>query len=281
MKVIGNQNLCKALLTLVMFISFNLIKAQDITFREQLSVLYIDKNTTLHFRSPEQINYIDISTDKLIGDIPIDNVAKIKCLSNDKLVDGAELGIVSIVGDSYLAQYQIIYKSTGEGVTTDVEINQEQMKPLQYPSVTMTKYEMRKMCLDLQKRPRKLRKTQSKGMGLSANLNNIYSYGDYIFLDVTFTNNTNIKYDIDGINFKIEDKKIYKATNSQSIEVYPVFSLYYNQYFLNTYRNIFVFQKFTFPNDKVFKLRLLEKQISGRTLELIIEYRDLLNSDTV
>ena len=56
--------------------------------------------------------------------------------------------------------------------------------------------------------------------------------------------------------------------------------LYTTPYFETTYRNVFAFDKFTFPNDKLFKIRLVEKEISGRTLELAVEYRDLLNADT-
>ena len=274
-----NKTMYKTLLLIVFLVGIKNAHAQELTMLQELPILYIDKDITLHFRSPEDINYIDISTDKLIGDIPIENVAKIKCIDDTNLVEEQDLGVVSIIGDSYLAQYRIRYKENCN--VTDVEINQDRMKPLQYPSITMTQYEMRKMSLDIQKKQRRLKKTQSKAMGLAAHLNNIYAFGDYIFLDITFENSTNLKYDIDVLNFKIEDKKIYKATNSQSIEIFPVFSLYNNTYFLKTYRNVFVFNKFTFPNDKILKIRLIEKQISGRTLELIVEYRDLLNADTI
>lgn len=274
-----NNIMYRTLLLIVFLVSIKNVQAQELTMLQELPILYIDKDITLHFRSPEAINYIDISTNKLIGDIPIENVAKIKCIDDTSLVEEQDLGVVSIIGDSYLAQYRIKYKENCN--VTDVEINQDRMKPLQYPTITMTQYEMRKMSLDIQKKHRRLKKTQSKGMGLAAHLNNIYAFGDYIFLDITFENSTNLKYDIDVLNFKIEDKKIYKATNSQSVEIHPVFSLYNNIYFLKTYRNVFVFNKFTFPNDKILKIRLIEKQISGRTLELIVEYRDLLNADTI
>lgn len=279
MKQVNKHFMWKALFVIIVFFCGKESYAQEKTYINDLPVLYINQDVTLHFRSPESINYIDISTNKMIGDIPIENVAKIKCLPEENFRNEQDLGIVSIVGESYLAQYRIKYKENSN--VSEVEITQEQMKPLQYPSITLTEYEMRKISLDIQKKSRKLRKTQSKGMGLSAFINNIYSYGDYIFLDITFQNHTNIKYDVDEINFKIEDKKIYKETNNQSIQIYPVFSLYSNIYFLKNYRNVFVFDKFTFPNDKVLKIRLLEKQISGRALELIVEYRDLLNSDTI
>jgi hypothetical protein len=62
-------------------------------------------------------------------------------------------------------------------------------------------------------------------------LNNVYVMSDYIFLDITFENESNLGYNIDGIKFSIEDKKIYKATNNQSIEIEPVFKLFDNKIF--------------------------------------------------
>lgn len=56
---------------------------------------------------------------------------------------------------------------------------------------------------------------EQKNMKLSMQLNNVYVMSDYIFLDLTFENRTNLSYDIEDLKFSIEDKKIYKATNNQ------------------------------------------------------------------
>ena len=36
----------------------------------------------------------------------------------------------------------------------------------------------------------------------------------------------------------------------------------------------------TFPNDKILTIELSEKQISGRTINLSIEYEDVLSADS-
>lgn len=36
----------------------------------------------------------------------------------------------------------------------------------------------------------------------------------------------------------------------------------------------------TFPNDKILTIELSEKQISGRTIFLSVEYEDVLNADS-
>ena len=50
--------------------------------------------------------------------------------------------------------------------------------------------------------------------------------------------------------------------------------------FLHGYRNVIVLKKLTFPNDKVLTIELSEKQISGRTITLAIDYEDVLSADS-
>jgi hypothetical protein len=41
-----------------------------------------------------------------------------------------------------------------------------------------------------------------------------------------------------------------------------------------------VLKKLTFPNDKVLTIEMSEKQISGRTITLSIDYEDVLHADS-
>jgi hypothetical protein len=50
--------------------------------------------------------------------------------------------------------------------------------------------------------------------------------------------------------------------------------------FLHGYRNVLVLKKLTFPNDKVLTIEMSEKQISGRTITLSIDYEDVLYADS-
>ena len=49
--------------------------------------------------------------------------------------------------------------------------------------------------------------------------------------------------------------------------------------FLHGYRNVVVIKKMTFPNDKVVTIELSEKQISGRTISISVDYEDVLSAD--
>lgn len=257
--------------------------------KEDLTWLFITDDVSIHFRSPEPIQYVDISSNLVVGDLPVENVLRIKYVpENDTLKKGNvssdnEIAIVTIVGQSFLAQYRINYTQNKDSklTSTEIEIQPKDMKPLEFPKVTLTKNELKSYSYDLLKRKPTFKNVTSKSLGLIASLNNIYSFGDYIFLDVSYKNRTNIKYDFNEVRFKIEDKKIFKATNVQELEVKPDFTLYNNKSFRKNFRNIYVFKKFTFPNSKVLNIQLTEEQISGRMIELKIDYRDLLNADTL
>ena len=97
---------------------------------------------------------------------------------------------------------------------------------------------------------------------------------------LSIENRTNIKFDIDEMRFKLADKKQSKATNSQVIELTPAMTLENTTSFKYGYRNVVVLKKMTFPNDKVLTIELSEKQISGRTISLNIDYEDVLSADS-
>ncbi len=137
------------------------------------------------------------------------------------------------------------------------------------------------MCLNLVADKPEHRVEKVKAFGINGQLNHIYTLGDYIFLDISYRNKTRLKYDIDEFRFKIDDKKITKASNVQSVEIKPEFTLLETPSFEKYYRNVFVFKKVSFPGNKVLHADLSEQQISGRIITLDISYKDVLGADTM
>jgi conjugative transposon TraN protein len=259
-------------------------ETEGILYKNNLPQLTINEDVSLHFISPEPIQYVDISTDDLVGDIPVENVFRIK-LTGDNLPEDQELnqtiGIVTIIGQKFIAQYDLHYDPCSRIMETQVEILPRDMNPLDIGSAPLSDNELRDFSLLAFKNKKKSLGIYNSKDGLSGTVNNIYTLDDYIFLDITFMNRSNLKFDIDSIRFKIEDRKILKATNSQAIEIQPEYQLMEKPSFKRRYRNIFVFKKFSFPNNKLFSIELTEKQISGRALSLYINYEDLLSADTL
>ena len=128
--------------------------------------------------------------------------------------------------------------------------------------------------------PARYRNVATKRHRMTMRLNNIYSVGEYFFLDFSVDNRTNIRFDIDQLKVKLNDKKTSKSTTVQTIELAPEFTLDSSQSFQFGYRNVIVVKKMTFPNDKILTIELSEKQISGRTISLDVEYEDVLSADS-
>ena len=273
------------------------LTAQTAT-KEQLSSdlpeIEITEGINLHIISPEPIQYVDLSTLKLTGDLPATNIARIKITDSPEsnetekikkqttFTSGQNIGVITVVGQSFIAQYKAIYRNSENlNTITNIHIQPEHMQPIEFNKMVFSNLELRKFAMDIiQKKSEKNPIREEKNLQLNIQLNNVYVMSDYIFLDMTVKNNSNLSYDIDDLKFSIEDKIIYKATNNQSIEMTPVFQLNPQKHFRKNFRNIYVFKKFTFPNSKVMMIRLIEEQLSGRTIEMKINYSDILKADT-
>ena len=272
------------------------LTAQTAT-KEQLSSdlpeIEITEGINLHIISPEPIQYVDLSTLKLTGDLPATNIARIKITDSpesnetEKIIkpvlfsSGDTVGIITVVGQSFIAQYKAVYRNSENlNTVTNIHIQPEDMQPIEFDKMVFSNLELRKFAMDIiQKKSEEHPIREEKNLKLNVQLNNVYVMSDYIFLDMTFKNNSNLSYDIEDLKFSIEDKKIYKATNNQSIELTPIFQLNPQKHFRKNFRNIYVFKKFTFPNSKVMMVRLIEEQLSGRTIEMKINYSEILKAD--
>jgi conjugative transposon TraN protein len=243
-----------------------------------LPVVYLPDNLSVHFLSPEPIKYVDISSKTIVGDLPVKNILRIKY----KTDSATQEGVVTIVGEKFIAQYRIVHSEPdGGAIQTDIDILPADMKPLDVEGIGLSQPELKNYALHLlSKKPGKHLQT-TNAFGIKATLDHIYTIGDYIFLDMSYANSTNLKYDIDELRFKIGDKKVTKATNVQSLEIKPDFTLFDIPSFKKHYRNVFVFKKFTFPGNKLLNIQLDEKQLSGRVITLSIPYKDVLEADMI
>lgn len=259
------------------------------TKKDDLPTIYITDDISVHFISPEPIQYVDISTHSVVGDLPVKNVLRIKVAkdtSKNELTFGfikEVTSVITVVGEKFMAQYNVEYVPSAQfkGYQTRIQITPQDMTPIDNPDVTMSETEMQKYAMSALKKKRTYHSVSSKAYGIKADLNNIYTVGDFVFIDVTYTNSTNLKYDIDQVRFKIDDKKITKATNVQSVEIEPSYILNGIDSFKRQFRNVYVFKKFTFPGNKVLNIEMTEKQISGRVISLQLDYSDVLKADTL
>ena len=246
---------------------------------EEMEQITVNEQVTTVITASEPIRFVDISTEKVAGDQPINNTIRLKPKEGGH-EDGEVLAIVTIVTERYRTQYALLYTTRMKEAVSDKEIQLMERQAYRNPAVSLSTEEMYRYARLIWTSPAKFRNVSSKQHRMTMRLNNVYAVGDYFFIDYSIENRTNIRFDIDEVRIKLADKKVSKATNSQIIELKPEMILEQTKSFLHGYRNVMVIKKLTFPNDKVLTIEMSEKQISGRTILLNIDYEDVLSADS-
>ena len=268
-------------LVAVVFCTMSVISIKAQTTMDDMQYLTINENVTTVITASEPVRFVDISTDKVAGDQPINNTVRLKPKEGmDVHHDGDVLAVVTIVTERYRTQYALIYTSRMDEAVTEKTISLDERVPYNNPAVSMSTEDMTRYARQIWASPARFRNVSTKMHRMTMRLNNIYSVGEYFFIDFSIENRTNIRFDIDELRVKLSDKKQSKATNAQMIELTPAFVLDQSQTFKYGYRNVIVLKKMTFPNDKVLSIELSEKQISGRAITLNIDYEDVLYADS-
>ena len=275
-----NMNLKRTIT--VFFLAAGLFTSRDALAQrtyEEMEQLTVNEQVTTVITASEPIRFVDISTDKVAGDQPLDNIIRQKPKEAGH-EDGEVLAIVTIVTERYRTQYALLYTTRVQEAVTDKEIQLQERDAYNNPAVSMSTADMTRFARRVWNSPAKIRNVATKAHRMTMRLNNIYAVGDYFFIDFSIENRTNIRFDIDEIRVKLADKKLTKATNAQTIELSPALVLEPGKTFRHGYRNVIVIKKMTFPNDKLLTIEMTEKQISGRNISLNIDYEDVLSADS-
>ena len=257
----------------------NMDKAQsyiyDSPFRK--NIILVNEEVTTHVIMPENIKLVDISTNKIVGNQCADNIVRIKPAG--RMYNNEMAGTITVIGERHMAQFDVVYTSGPAKANSVYHITMEEMKQYKNPDVLMPEAQMANYAWAIYGSGKKFNNIHNSAYGIRAVVNNIYTINDYFFIDFSLYNKTKIKYDIDELRIKLTDKKEAKATNSQTIELTPVYSLNTAKSFKKAYRNVIVINKLTFPTEKILRLEISEDQISGRVIYIPIEYEDILNAD--
>ena len=246
-----------------------------------LPELRVNDRVTTVITATEPVRFVDISTDRIAGDQPLENTVRLKPKEGPAVnAEGDVLGVVTIITERYRVQYSLVYTTRPDEAVTDKEVLHPETSPYDNPAVSLSTEDMARFARCIWYSPAKYRNVGARRHHMDIRLNNIYTAGDFFFIDFSVENRTNIRFDIDQLRFKVEDKRKTRATNSQSVELRPSMLLESGKSFLHGYRNVAVIRKLTFPNDKVLTIEMSESQISGRNITLSIDYEDVLNADT-
>lgn len=131
----------------------------------------------------------------------------------------------------------------------------------------------------LRRNVRDIKNVGSKRFGIEVLLRGVYVHGDLFYLHMSMRNRSKVAFDIDYIRFRICDKKTARRTAVQETFVNPVrvFDEIMRVDAEAMIRNVFVFRKFTIPDDKVLVMEVYERN-GGRHQHFEIENSRLVEA---
>src|SRR5699024_178694 len=119
------------LTTLLLFFAVQLIAQTNQT--NDLPTISVTKNS-IHFLSPEPVQYVDISSPHFAGDMPVNNIVRLKYHPDTAgNVEPEKSAIVTIVAQSYYAQYNVVFEDRPIQAVTSVEVLPDHMRALEFP----------------------------------------------------------------------------------------------------------------------------------------------------
>lgn len=163
---------------------------QPCTYQE-MEQLTVNEQVTTVITASEPIRFVDISTDKIAGDQPINNTVRLKP-KEGMHEDGEVLAIVTIVTERYRTQYALLYTTRLQEAVTDKEIQQIEKNAYNNPAVTLSSTDMSRYARQIWSSEAHVNNVKTKTHKMVMRLNNIYSSGDYFFLDFSVENKTHI-----------------------------------------------------------------------------------------
>ena len=205
-------------------------------------VIFVNEDVTTHVIMPENIKLVDMSTDKIVGNQCAENIVRIK--PSGRMRDHELVGTITVIGERHLAQYDIVYTAGPACANSIYRIQLDELKRYKNPDVLMPESQMAAYAWAIYGSQPNYNNIHYSANGIRAVVNNIYTVNDYFFIDYSLYNRLN-------------------AARS----------------FKKAYRNVIVLPKLTFPDEKVLRIEISERQISGRVIYIPIEYEDILNAD--
>ena len=172
-----------------------------------METVKVNREVSTHFVTGDPIKYVDISMNEVAGDLPLKNILRIKPVEekikvkNNRggwgeedrtFIDGQSMGIVTIVTERSVSQYQLVYTEIPQDACSQYVIPLSEKNSYLNPEVSMSETEMVKFCWTVWNSKANYHDVRTKKDKMIFKLNNIYTIDDYFFIDIELVNQTKI-----------------------------------------------------------------------------------------
>lgn len=247
---------------------------------------------TVHILFPAAVKYVDLgSTDLVAGKADgAENVLRVKAA-----VRGfrGETNFSVITSDGVFYAFDVVYAEAPDRLSIQMEdwLHKDPYSDSARKQTYVRLKELgdenpltvnRIMFTIFKKDVRLMKHAGSKRFGMQLLLKGIYVHEDLFYFHSVLRNSSKVNFDIERVRFRIADRKVAKRTALQETFVEPVriYNAITSVKAGETLRNVYVFQKFTIPEDKVLIMDVFERN-GGRHQSFMIQNSDLMNAHSV
>ncbi|WP_324680131.1 conjugative transposon protein TraN [Hymenobacter sp. GOD-10R] len=236
---------------------------------------------TTHLIFPGPVTYVDLGSGNIIADKAqgAENIVKVKA----NAASFAQTNMTVLTADGKLYSFLVDYERDPKIINVNFAGgNNGNGAPsvVQASKAVQAKNNIESTSADVATKKRTVRRHDVAKDDITLGLHGLYTADDLFYFQMYMFNKSNIGYDIDFVKFYVRDKKTVKRTAVQESEVTP-------RYVYNSGRGaitgnasmgrVYVYPKFTIPDDKVLVVEMFEKG-GGRHLSLNITNQDILKA---
>lgn len=155
-----------------------------------METVKVNREVSTHFVTGDPIKYVDISMNEVVGNLPLKNILRIKPIEekikvkNNRggwgeedrtFIDGQSMGIVTIVTERSVSQYQLVYTEIPQDACSQYVIPLSEKSSYLNPDVSMSETEMVKFCWTVWNSKANYHDVRTKKDKMLFKLNNIYT----------------------------------------------------------------------------------------------------------
>ncbi|WP_324680828.1 conjugative transposon protein TraN [Hymenobacter sp. GOD-10R] len=235
---------------------------------------------TTHLIFPSAVTYVDLGSGSIIADKAqgAENIVKVKANASSFV----QTNMTVLTADGKLYSFLVDFERDPKIINVNFAntITGGGAPLVQASKAAKTKNTMEATAADVSAKKRTVRRHDVRKDDVTLGLHGLYTADDLFYFQMYMFNKSNIGYDIDLLKFYVRDKKTVKRTAVQESEVAPryVYNSSHNAIAGNTLlERVYVYPKFTIPDDKVLVVEMFEKG-GGRHLSLKITNQDILKA---
>ncbi|GGF27157.1 conjugative transposon protein TraN [Hymenobacter cavernae] len=236
---------------------------------------------TTHLIFPSAVTYVDLGSGSIIADKAqgAENIVKVKA----NAASFAQTNMTVLTSDGKLYSFLVDYERDPKIINVNfagAAVGGGGVPVVQASKAAQAKNSMESTAAEVAAKKRTVRRHDVRKDDITLGLHGLYTADDLFYFQLYMFNKSNIGYDIDFVKFYVRDKKTVKRTAVQESEVAPryVYNSGRSAFAGNTLlERVYVYPKFTIPDDKQLVVEMFEKG-GGRHLSLKITNQDILKA---